>query len=73
MLDDKFISIDELKLGEKRFPWKIGLSNGRILDETFLGLLCVNPVNYEVTKQRSVAYEWQVGYTTAITIISINN
>ena len=64
MLGDKFISINELKLGAKRLPWRIGLANGRVLDETLLKLLCVNPVHYNVTKQRSVAFEWQVRYTT---------
>jgi hypothetical protein len=66
LLGDKFISIDALKLGEKRIPWTIGLAHGRVLDETFLGLLCVNPVHYEVTKQSSVAFEWQVRYTTTM-------
>jgi hypothetical protein len=64
LLGDKFISINELKLGAKRLPWRIGFANGRVLDETFLKLLCVNPKHYEVTKQQSVAYEWQVRYTT---------
>ena len=64
MLGDKFISIDELKHGVKRISWRIGHANGMVLDETFLGQLCVNPVHYEVTKQRSVAFEWQVRYTT---------
>ena len=42
LLGDKFISIDALKLGVKRIPWKIGLANGRVLDETFMGKLLVN-------------------------------
>jgi hypothetical protein len=63
LLGNKFISIDAMKLGVKRLPWKIGLANGKILDETFLGLSSVNPMHYQVTKQQSVAYEWQVRYT----------
>ena len=66
LLGDKFISIDAMILGVKRLPWRMGLANGRILDETFLGLLCVNPMHYEGTKQQSVAYEWQVRYTTTM-------
>ena len=86
LLGDKFISIDALKLGVKRIPWKIGLANGKVLDETFLGQLLVNPVYYKVTKQQSVAQEWEnvylmayysgeavAGYGTTSVWFSVNN